>query len=148
MSILRPLYHVRLAIYRQTPVFSQGGLRTTWRKVNKILDSTLGVPGEIMCHIDFTYIRRGKDVPPAVESGKPELRQGVMFFDQACNIIEPGDTLVAISGPITGKFNTRVLADEIPDVITGDLDHCEVQVFELPSSLTLEGVYPQAQAGD
>jgi hypothetical protein len=93
----------------------------------------------IKCRLDMNFIRPGKDVLPAQEAGRAPDRIGVMF----CNpntAIRAGDRIVAISGPVTGTFEVRVIPDIAVDY--GSAHHIEVQVIEANQDLT--GRFPSA----
>ncbi len=88
--------------------------------------------GQIKCRLDLNFLRPGKDQPPAPEAGRAPDRVGVMFCDKGADI-KPGDRISAVSGPISGVFEIRV----VPDIAVGFVNghHMEVQVVEVAQSV-------------
>lgn len=90
-----------------------------------------GVP-PFRCRLDLTFIRPGKDIPPAQEAGVVQDRIGVLFCSAAIPL-RAGYRIVTLEGPIVGTFDIRA----IPDVAIGFAagHHIEVQIIETPQQL-------------
>lgn len=126
---MRWLYSSRVEVLRLGMDMDADGIPSqTWDKIPSIVDLYLGVPGELMCRIDLTFQRPGKDQPMPVVAGRAPDRLGVMFFD-VTDEIRSGDRFRCISGPISGTFEMRVQADPAQDF--GVAHHMEVQIVEV-----------------
>jgi hypothetical protein len=127
--MLRHLFNSRVEIIRLNLDMSDGVPNQSWDKVPFIIDPRLGVPGEMMCRLDLTFQRPGKDQPMPVVAGRAPDRVGIMFYD-VTNEVRSGDRIRCLSGPVSGTFEMRVNAD--PAVGFGDTaHHMEVQVVEV-----------------
>lgn len=131
---MRHLYSSRVEVLRLSREMVNGTAKHTWGRIQDIIDSTLDVPGEMMCRFDLQFVRPGKDQPMPVESGRAVDRTGVMLFD-VTEHVKAGDRIRHISGPYTGTFEVR----NIPDVAPGffGAHHMEVQVVEVAQSAVL-----------
>jgi hypothetical protein len=92
----------------------------------------------LMGRLDLGFIRPGRDIPLAPESGKAPDRMGV-FFTFAYAPIRAGDRLVAIPNmmgkmPVKGTFEIRPKPDEAQGY--SDTNHLEVQVIEVGQDLS------------
>jgi hypothetical protein len=115
-----------------------GGMTWSWNPVTAVVDPVLGTPGLLMCRLDLTFIRPGKDQPPPMVAGRAPDRIGVCYFDLATAannvpLVLSGDRLECISGPIFGTFDIRVVPDVAQDMIGAH--HVEVQVVEVSQML-------------
>ncbi len=104
----------------------------TWERVDDIIDPYLGVPGEMMCRIDLTFQRPGKDEPMPVTAGRRPDRVGLMFCSNTDQILA-GDRIRCLDGPIQGTFELRAM----PDVVAGMrfAHHMEVQIVEVSQNM-------------
>lgn len=80
------------------------------------------------CRLDLNFLRLGKDQPPAPEAGRVPDRVGVMFCPMWAGL-RAGDRIRAVSGPVAGVFEIRVVPDVAVDYASGH--HVEVQVIEV-----------------
>lgn len=139
---MRHLYHSRVEVLRLSGTLVNGTPVLSWAKVTDTLDSSLGVPGELVCRIDLNFVRLGKDAPMPVVAGRAPDRMGVCFFDADSGpaSIKAGDRLHCLSGPVTGTFEIRAIPDAAIDFASAH--HLEVQVVEVSQQLT--NVFPGA----
>lgn len=139
---MRHLYNCRAEVARLRVDVTNGLASQTWQKLDVIIDPYLGVPGELMCRVDWTFQRPGKDQPAPVSAGRAPDRVGVMFFDATTEILA-GDRFHALEGPVQGQWEIRVMPD--PAQGFGMLaHHMEVQIIEVaqkfqPNLLDVEG---------
>jgi hypothetical protein len=136
---MRHLYSTRAEALRMSGTLVDGSPVLTWTKVDTIVDPSLDVPGELMCRLDMAFVRPGKDQPMPVVAGRAPDRIGLMFFDVGVDV-RAGDRIHALSGPVVGTFEVRVVPD--PAVDLASAHHMEVQVVEVAQALT--GVFPGA----
>lgn len=129
---MRHLYHTRAEVIRLVQEFTNGVPRMTWKQVDQIIDPYLGVPGELMCRIDLSFVRPGKDQPMPFAAGRAPDRVGLMFFDVTTEVLS-GDRIRPIDGPISGTFELRAM----PDPVAGwsHAHHMEVQIIEVAQSM-------------
>lgn len=125
---MRWLYHTRVEILRLNLDMVNGAPQQTWQKLDVIVDTYLGVPGEMMCRIDLGYQRVGKDMPMPAVAGRAPDRVGLMVFDPSSQILS-GDRFRCLAGPIQGTFEIRAM----PDVAAAYAlaHHMEVQIIEV-----------------
>jgi hypothetical protein len=90
------------------------------------------VKAALKCRLDIGFLRQGKDQPMAAEAGRAPDRVGVMYCD-VTEPLKPGDRVTAVTGPILGTFEIKV----IPDIAIGYSagHHIEVQVVEVAQQL-------------
>ncbi len=133
---MRYLFNSRVEVYRLAGPLINGAPRTGWDKIADRPDSVLGVPGELMCRIDLTFQRPGKDAPMPIVAGRAPDRVGVMYLSITPHL-KAGDRVRAIAGPVTGTFEIR----QIPDPAIGftAAHHLEVQVVEVAQSVARTG---------
>jgi hypothetical protein len=117
---------------------SGGGMTWSWNEVTAVVDPVLDQPGLLMCRLDLTFIRPGKDQPPPMVAGRAPDRVGVCYFDLAVGpgnvpLVLAGDRLECVAGPIFGTFDIRVVPDVAQDMFGGH--HIEVQVVEVSQML-------------
>lgn len=129
---MRHLYHTRAEVLRLAKEFKDGAPTMTWVQVDQIIDPFLGVPGELMCRIDLSFVRPGKDQPMPIVAGRAPDRVGLMFFDATEEILS-GDRIRAIDGPISGTFELRAMPD--PAAGWALAHHMEVQIIEVAQSM-------------
>ena len=124
---MRHLFASRVAILRQTGVFTFGSPNLSWTKIDDICDPFLGVPGEMMCRIDIGYFRPGRDFPAPVNAGRAPDRVGLLVYSFT-EAVKGADRIECIDGPITGTFEIR----SIPEVAVGfsTAHHIEVPIVE------------------
>lgn len=126
---MRWLYNCRAEVYRLNVDVVDGLASQTWQKLDTIVDPVLGVPGELMCRVDWIFQRPGKDQPTQLGNGRAPDRVGLMFFDPNYEI-RTGDRFHALQGPVQGNWEIRVMPD--PAQGYGMLaHHMEVQVIEV-----------------
>lgn len=94
------------------------------------------------CRLDLTFVRPGKDQPPAINAGRAPDRIGVAFWN-AWAPVKAGDRIVTIPNdegtmPVEGTFEIRVIPDKALDYATAH--HVEVQILE--TNQALEGRFP------
>lgn len=125
---MRWLFHTRVEILRLDLDMSDGVPTQHWLKIDSIVDPYLGVPGEMMCRIDFGYQRVGKDMPIPVVAGRAPDRVGLMAFSATDQILA-GDRFRCLEGPIQGTFEIK----SNPDVAVAysRSHHMEVQIIEV-----------------
>lgn len=87
----------------------------------------------VPCRLDLNFLRPGKDQPSTPEAGRPPDRIGVMFC-AATTPMRSGDRIRAVSGPVEGVFEIRVMPDVAVDFFTGH--HIEVQIVEVAQQVT------------
>lgn len=136
---MRHLYQSRMEVLRLSGTLVNGAPVMRYDKVASTVDPKLGATGEIMCRLDLTFIRPGKDQPMPIVAGRAPDRIGVLFYDTGCDV-RAGDRLRAVAGPVTGTFEIRTIPDSA--VAYGTTHHMEVQVIEVAQSLA--GVFPGA----
>jgi hypothetical protein len=136
---MRHLFNSRCEVLRLSGQMVDGTPTLSWTKVGGVVDPVLGTPGELMCRLDLTFQRPGKDQPMPIVAGRAPDRVGVMFFDATDNIVA-GDRIHCLAGPLTGTFEIRSIPD--PAVAYAAAHHGEVQVIEV--SQTLPGIFPGA----
>lgn len=129
---MRHLYNTRVEVLRPMPDLVDGLAQITWQKLRALVDSFIEVPGEMMCRIDLTLQRPGKDQPMPIVAGRAPDRVGVMFFD-ATTEVRSGDRVRCIDGPVQGTFELRVMPD--PAVGFASVHHMEVQIVEVSSNM-------------
>ncbi len=137
---MRHLFNTRVAVEELAGDFLDGAPQYTWAKMNYVIDTALNVPGEMMCRLDLTFQRPGKDQPQPIVAGRAPDRVGILFF-APFQEVTAGPRIRVISGPMTGAvFELR----QIPDPAQGfaDTHHMEVQVVEVAQKL--QGVFPGA----
>lgn len=115
-----------------------GGMTMAWQPVTAIVDPLLDQPGLMKCRLDLTFIRPGKDAPPAYVAGRAPDRIGVLFFNLVTDangapMVKAADRVQCVAGPIFGTFEIRLIPDVAQD-LTG-ASHCEVQVVEVSQQL-------------
>lgn len=125
---LRHLFSSRVELLRLNLDMTSGVPKQSWDKVPDIIDPWVGEPGEMMCRIDLSFQRPGKDQPMPIVAGRAPDRVGLMFFDITSQI-RAGDRIHCLSGPIAGTFEMRVNAD--PAIDFDSAHHMEVQIVEV-----------------
>lgn len=126
---MRHLYNCRAEVFRLNVDVVDGLATQTWQKLDDIVDPYLGVPGELMCRVDWIFQRPGKDQLAPLVAGRAPDRVGVMFLDPTTEI-RAGDRFHALLGPVQGNWEIRVMPD--PAQAYGMLaHHLEVQVIEV-----------------
>jgi hypothetical protein len=137
MSGIRHLYISRAEVQRLQLTFVNGSAINQWAKLTEMVDSELGVAGELMCRLDLNFVRPGKDQPSALVAGRAIDRVGVLFCDYT-SVLLAGDRLKMLSGPISGTFELKATPDGAVDFST--VHHLEVQVVEVaPSAVRFPG---------
>lgn len=122
---MRHLYSSRVEVTRLS-VFDGGGYPVYRFEVVPGLES-------VPCRLDLNFLRMGKDQLPAPEAGRVPDRVGIMFCDTTVGL-RPGDRVHAVSGPVDGVFEIRVVPDVAVDYAAGH--HVEVQVVEVAQQPT------------
>ncbi len=125
---MRHLFHTRAEVLRLTGALTNGVPIMSWDKVTTVIDATLGVPGELMCRLDLSFLRPGKDQPMPAVAGRAADRIGVMFFS-ATDLLQAGDRVHTLVGPVQGTFEIRNNPDPAADFSSAH--HFEVQVIEV-----------------
>ena len=148
MSAFRPFYKSRVAIWRfGGGQFIDGAPTFGYQKLTDMVDHILGIPGEMMCRIDLSFIKKGIQQPIATQAGLRPPRIGTLFFDPYekpdDDFIFAGDYLQTLSGPITGIFELR-LSPEPAVGITSYVDHYEVEIVEVAQAVA--GQFPAVDA--
>ncbi len=131
---MRGLYSSRVEILRMQSAIVNGSMSMTWVKLEDQVDPYLGSVGEMMCRLDMTFVRPGKDILMPAVAGRAPDRVGLMFCDMTDKLLA-GDRIRAIAGPISGTFELRVIPDIVQNYQTAH--HLEVQVIEVSQSLTV-----------
>lgn len=135
----RWLYRSVAQVVRLVPTLqSDGTMSLAWNPLTAVVDPYLDTPGQLLCRLDLTFVRPGKDQPPAVVAGRAPDRVGVLYYDPITDdsgvpLIKAGDRVAMVSGPIFGTFEIRVIPDVAQDY-TG-AHHVEVQVVEVSQAL-------------
>lgn len=130
---MRHLYASRCEVLRLSGVLVDGSPDMDWSKVSTVVDPDLGIPGELMCRLDLSFLRPGKDAPMPLVAGRAPDRIGVCFFDTSADV-KAGDRLHCLSGPVSGTFEIRSIPDSADDFASSH--HMEVQVVEVAQQLT------------
>lgn len=103
-----------------------------WNNPQIVFDEDLNVPGQMLCRIDLQWIRPGTMIPAAYEIGAPIPRRGTLLFDTTYDdkiLIQAGDKIQTIAGPVEGTFSLRIKPEPAIDAI-GVIDHAEVEIVE------------------
>ncbi len=129
---MRHLFNCRAEVLRQTGTVINGVLTSTFPKISDVPDPYLGVAGELMCRLDLSFVRPGKDQPAPVVAGTAQDRIGVMFFSTT-DAVKAGDRVRVLTGPVSGTFEIRAIPDPAQDRLTAH--HMEVQVIEVAQAL-------------
>lgn len=92
----------------------------------------------IRCRLDLSFLRPGKDIPPAYDAGVIPDRIGIMF----CRPVDlrAGDRIVAVSGPVVGTFDIKSIPDIALAYSSGH--HIEVQIVETVQSVQASRTWP------
>lgn len=130
MSI-RHLYISRAEVIRLQMKIVNGSMKNEWQKISDLVDTRLGVPGEIMCRLDLNFVRPGKDQLSPIVAGRAQDRVGVLFCDYSPHLLA-GDRLKMVAGPISGTFELRATPDGAIDF--SKVHHFETQVVEVSPS--------------
>ena len=136
---LRMFYSSVCQVLRNDPQMDDsGGMTLGWTPLTSIVDPVLDQPGLLACRLDLQLVRPGKDAPAPIVAGRAPDRVGVCFFDLAADsngapLVRAGDRLQAVSGPIFGTFEIRIIPDVAQDLIGAH--HIEVQVVEVSQML-------------
>jgi len=132
-SIARVSYSSLVEVLRpQQGTAIKGAPNFVWSVPNIVFDQDWGVPGQLLCNIDLQWVRPGSMTPPAYEAGVALPRIGTLFFDVTYEgqiLLQAGDKIKTISGPVTGTFDIRVIPEPAKDII-GVVDHAEAQIVE------------------
>lgn len=142
---LRSLYRSRVQVLRLSPSLTpSGGMSVSWGPLTSILDRTLDEPGYMWCRLDIGFLRPGRDAPAPLVAGRAPDRVGVCYFDpvtgsSGATLVQAGDRLVCVEGPVAGTWEIRVPPDAALDY--AGVHHVEVQVMEVarqaqPGSVT------------
>jgi hypothetical protein len=135
---MRHLYNSRVEVEELAGDFINGTPSYTWAKLGLVIDASLGVPGEMLCRLDMTFQRPGKDQPQPIVAGRAPDRIGLLFYDYS-DAIKAGHRLRVIAGPlIGGVFELRAIPDVAQAYSAGH--HMEVQVMEVAQNLA--GTFP------
>ncbi len=130
---MRHLFASRVEVYDAAITIVDGTGEISWVKTSTIVDTKLGTPGEMLCRLDLTFIRHGKDQPMAAVAGRAPDRIGVLFCGPTDNL-KAGQRIRAIAGPVTGTFEIRAIPD--PAVDFANVHHLEVQVVEVAQDVS------------
>lgn len=130
---MRHLFASRVEVYDAVITIVDGTGEISWVKSSEITDPILGEQGEMMCRLDLTFIRHGKDQPMAPVAGRAPDRTGVLFCTYT-ESLKAGQRVRAIEGPVTGTFEIRAIPD--PAVDFSSAHHIEVQVVEVAQDVT------------
>lgn len=135
----------RGAVYRLPELTMVDGIvQVAYQQLTSIVDPYLlddngdPVPGEMMCRLDLSYIRKQDPVKPVVAGVAPD-RSGLLMCSYT-SLLRAGDQIEIISGQHTG---VTVEVRAIPDAAYGGVDtpdHLEVPVIEVNQLTT--NVFP------
>lgn len=128
---LRGMYAYTVEVYETQITVEKGSMKTSWVKIDEIIDPILNVPGEMKCRIDWGFLRPGKDAPSPIVAGRAPDRVGVMAFDYTPHV-KGGHRIRIKEGPMTGTYELKSHPD--PAVGYGSVHHLEVQVVEVAQS--------------
>lgn len=117
------LFSSKVDVYRLHTVGINGIPSYDYRKVLS----------QVSCRLDIGFLRPGKDQPMASENGRAPDRVGVMYCSPDVPL-KPADRITAVTGPITGTFEIKVIPDKAVDF--SSVHHIEVQVVEVAQQLT------------
>lgn len=132
---MRGLYSSVVQVLRLTPTMDANfGMSVSWTAISSIVDPVLDIPGQLLCRLAIGFLRPGKDQLPPIVAGRPQDRFGVMYFDPATDasgvpLVKSGDRFLCVSGPISGTWEMRNIADQLQGY--HGAAHCEVQVVEV-----------------
>lgn len=136
---LRMFYTSTCQVLRNVPSMDAGGGMTLgWTAITDVVDPILDQPGLLQCRLDLQLVRPGKDQPAPIVAGRAPDRVGVAFYDLATGpggvpLVKAGDRLEAVTGPVFGTFEIRVIPDVAQSLIGGH--HVEVQIVEVSQML-------------
>lgn len=139
LSSMRGLYVSTVQVTRLTPAFNdQGGMSMSWAPITGIPDVVINQPALMACRLDIGFLRPGKDQLAPLVAGRPPDRVGVCYYDIVSDangipVVQAGDQLVCVAGPIFGVWQIRNIPDVAQNYIGGH--HIEVQVIEVSQSL-------------
>ncbi len=136
---MRYLFNSRVEVTRLAGGIVNGAPKMRWEKITTVPDPILGVPGELLCRLDLTFQRPGKDAPMPIVAGRSPDRVGLMFFS-VTDALKAGDRVRTLSGPVTGTFEIRAIPD--PAVGFSASHHMEVQIVEVAQAVA--NAYPGA----
>lgn len=145
-SPLRGLYRSVVQVQRvQSTINDMGGMSMDYVALDTVVDPLLDQPGLLLCRLDLTFVRPGKDQPAPIVAGRAPDRIGVCYYDPASDengvpLVLAGDRLVCQTGPINGTFEIRVVPDVAQDSVGAH--HIEVQVIEVSQALQPGSVTP------
>ncbi len=136
---MRHLFNSRAEVQRLSGPIVNGEPQLSWAVIPDVADPYLGTPGQVMCRIDLTFQRPGKDAPMPITAGRAPDRVGVAYFS-VTDAVKAGDRLVCLAGPVVGTFEVRI----VPDTAVGfsAAHHMGVQVVEVAQ--TLKNLFPGA----
>lgn len=129
---MRHLFPCRVEILRLSGTMKDGVPLLSYNKLDTIVDTRLGLAGEMMCRLDLNFLRPGKDQPAPASTGRAPDRIGVLFFTYDAQI-RANDRIRCIDGPVEGTFEIRNTPD--PAVGFARRHHCEVQIIEVAQSV-------------
>lgn len=143
---LRGLYNaVGLVLRLTTNLQADGTFSAQWNPVTSIVDPYQDAPGQVTCRLELGFIRAGKDQLPALVAGRPPDRVGVLYCDllpdeNGMPLIQAGDRVKMVAGPIYGTFEIRTIPD-VAQAYAG-AHHIEVQVVEVAQALAAGSPQP------
>jgi hypothetical protein len=114
-----------------------GYAEMNWDRDERMFDRYLGKVGLMMCRLDLTFIRAGKDAPSPLVGGRAQDRIGTLFCDFTPHL-KAGHMIRCLEGPVKGTFEIRQIPDEAQDYI--GVHHLECGIIEVAQSLN--NVYP------
>ncbi len=134
---MRHLYNTRAEVLRLSGDLVDGAPRLTWQKITDMVDPLLGMPGEMMCRLDLSYLRPGRDAPQPIVAGRAQDRSGLLFCDVTTKL-KAGDRIRTLISPTIGVFELPSIPDVQPGFSVGH--HIEIFVIEVAQQLV--GVFP------
>jgi hypothetical protein len=135
LSPVRGLYSSVVQVMRLTPTLNAGfGMSVAWGVIPDVVDPILDAPGLLACRLAVGFLRPGKDQPPPIVAGRPQDRVALMYFDMMTTptgvpLVKAGDRFLCVSGPISGTWEMRNIADQLQGY--HGAAHCEIQVIEV-----------------
>lgn len=113
-----------------------------WQQATDLDPALNDMLERLHCRLDLTFVRPGKDQPPAINAGRAPDRIGVGFWNPYAPV-RAGDRIVTIPNdegkmPVEGTFEIRVIPDMALDYDSAH--HVEVQILE--TNQALEGRFP------
>jgi hypothetical protein len=140
--VIRHLYRSLIEVLNTNPRMKQGHgyAQLNYDRDEHMFDRYLGKVGLMMCRLDLTFVRAGKDAPSPLTAGRAQDRIGTMYCDYT-PYLKAGHYVRCLDGPVRGTFEIRQIPDEAQDYI--GVHHIECSVIEVAQALN--NIYPNQE---